>query len=1002
MPNLITLVDRTIVNYEQSFGYTLNASFNGVEGEIESGEITIFFPSSIDVFLGDVSGPIKAVAIEPVTGGQNVKYTIDAIKNLGVAVRIGLGGLFKVTVDPPQSYIAQPEMVINIRKEDGSITTERLESTAPEVQLVATQDFKVTREVVLPAIDPAAGGAVYYYVTLENVADKGASVDEMIVTIPPVEGITFDTTYIEAGKDASDERFRDTSQDAVVPQFNNGVLTFTMGPYRGHKYGFYYKAFLDDDLTRGDEIVTQATLEVDDVTKDPDTHTIIMGDPVEAAEISVYGPDYTLPNELINYELYVENTGNQELQNVVLIDDLADRIQYTEIQTGSFKYKGINQKISDLAEYSIDYTLQSGQEGQLGPFKANTNTPIILEEAIPEISQGDNLNILEWRLTDIGLGVGVIQENPPQITGRVKVEIEENPPILNEMRLTWGDASEERDASVSTRVEDNVVLQPTFKQVTPKNYFKVGEEIEFVMGLSARRSRIKNPIIAAILPKQFEYVDDSITVEYIDFFEEEVDPPVTPEVRVIENFDGEGRSVVRLTYASETSEYDFNQKAQIKATFKARVRVGAETGSVETFSLLNTVENNGEFIPDEPIYRDEHNIAEDENVFPRYAESSKQENIILFSVSTDSDKKVKGQLDEVFTEEPEKGRTVASGDVEYLITLTNTGNTDFVSVDIVDILPHVGDTGVVETETARQSAFEVYLKDFIEVAFNPEIPEIDPSEAIEIFYSRSYDPVRFGNNFDEIGTVDDWTTELPANLNEIKSFRIKTVEEVQLYPGETLEIRVKGVVPLDVQQGEVAWNSFAAEVKYRDLEGEVQKLLAVEPEKVGILVEPREEDKGVIGGFIWFDEDRDGTFAPGTEGLNGRYVILADEEGNVIDYTITTFNSEGKPGYYSFNNYPLGKYILRVQTDLATERYTKQRLDLENGSKADSVTGYVFVELTEENAEQFNQHTGIMAVDSIQQLLEVNKSARSMLRNVIYDQMLIGMKYEDTIELIKQ
>ena len=999
MPNLITFVDQTIVNYEQSFSYTLNASFNGVEGEIESGEINMFFPDSIVIFFGDISGPIKEVDIETVIGGQNVKYTIDKIKNLGVAARIGLGGVFKAIVDPPQGYIAEPEMRINVRKEDGTITTETIESSAPEVQLVVEHDFKVTREVVLPTIDPAAGGSIYYHVVLENIADKGASVGEMVVVIPSVEGITFDTTYAEAGRDISEARFNDTSQDGIVPQFENDVLTMRLGAYRGHKYEFYYKALLDSGLTRGDEIVTQATLEVDNVEKDPDIHTITMGDPVEDAEISVYGPDYTLPNELINYELYIQNTGNQKLQNVTITDDLADRIQYTEIQTGSFKYNGINQEMSDLEEYTINYRTFGGDSGTLGPFKANTNTTLVLEEVIPSIAEGDNLDILEWKFEDIGLGVGVIQKNPPQIIGRVKVDIAKNPPILNETRLTWRE--EERDGSISTRVEDNVILQPTFVQKTPKSYFKVGEEIEFTMGLSAVRSRIKNPIIAAILPEQLEYVEGSMNVRYSDYFNESVDPPKTPKVRYIENFDGKGQSVVRLTY-SKVSAYDFNQRAVIKADFKAKVRTGAKTGNIEIFSLLNTTENNGEFIPDQPIYRDEHNIAEDPTVFKRYAESRKQENRILFSVSADSDNKVKGQLDEVFTEEPEKGRTVDGGDVDYFIILTNTGNTDFISVDIVDILPHVGDTGVIEIKSPRKSAFEVYLKDLIEVTFNPEIPEVEASKLVEISYSKSYDPVRFGNNFDEIGSVNDWTTELPTNLSEVKSFRIKTVDDNVLYPGQSIEVRVKGTLPLGIDENTVAWNSFAAEIEYQDSEGNVQKLLAMEPEKVGIRVESREDDKGAIGGFVWFDEDRDGAFAPGTEGLNGRYVLLADETGEIVDYTTTTSNTQGEPGYYMFNNYPLGKYTVRVHLDLSRERYTKQRVDIENGSRADTATGYILVEITEENREQLDKHTGIVEFDQMQYILETNRNARGMLRSVIYDQMLIGMKYEDTIELINQ
>ena len=116
MATLITQVDRTIGTYQDVFIYTINASFNGIVNEIHSAKIKVFFPNSLNIYLGDVKNPVQDVQEESVVGGTNLIFNFGAIEELGVAIRLGVGVTFKNTVASGSTYLAIPELWVNGEK----------------------------------------------------------------------------------------------------------------------------------------------------------------------------------------------------------------------------------------------------------------------------------------------------------------------------------------------------------------------------------------------------------------------------------------------------------------------------------------------------------------------------------------------------------------------------------------------------------------------------------------------------------------------------------------------------------------------------------------------------------------------------------------------------------------------------------------------------------------------------------------------------------------------
>ena len=112
-------------------------------------------------------------------------------------------------------------------------------------------------------------------------------------------------------------------------------------------------------------------------------------------------------------------------------------------------------------------------------------------------------------------------------------------------------------------------------------------------------------------------------------------------------------------------------------------------------------------------------------------------------------------------------------DGQYRITPTNSGNADLSDMTVYGILPHVGDTGIQDSDP-RGSEWAPILTGPLQVGAGSGI---DPSQ-VTIEYSTSYNPCRgeVMNQGDAMaagpaGCDNNWTTT-PASWADVKSYRI--------------------------------------------------------------------------------------------------------------------------------------------------------------------------------------------------------------------------------------
>ena len=863
-----------------------------------------------------------------------------------------------------------------------------LEDTSPEIQLEINPHFELSREIVLPHVNPAPNGSVFYKVTLQNFGDLGGMINDIVIVCNNVQGLTIDPSFIIIGRDASSNGFGDSSQDGLVASATSNTVRFSIPQYYGEKYEFIYRATIDSNALVGTALITTADWSIDGVDKVVDTHTLLLDVPIYSGFISLYGPSYTLPNEYICYEISMKNDGNQVLESVDFIVELPQEIDYYQFKTGTFHIGAIDQDI--LSTHLIRYETVNGVTGTLGPYSTNINTTVNLNSFIPS---DDGLRKLIWSLPQ--MGVGVKHKQAPFIKGIVKSTAPLNGSILNHLELTWvvDGSTQTVINSHTTTVYDVCVLAPIFHRVNANSPVRPGETVSFCIGAKCRQSRLHNPILAMILPAKLAYMGN-VTATYTDFFTNDTSP-ITPPPIIIENFNGDGDTIVKFAFVGDYS-YSFKQKSRVKITFDTMVKIGAQ-GDLSATMVLNTQQSIGFIPPATNLYQDDYNIAQDALVSTNYAQSASIDTLILFFVSATSDKKVRGLLDTMFMEEPAVGNTIEGGLVEYKLTLTNTGNADLEKIEVIDILPHVGDTGVVQTSTNRHSAFTIYPIAEVVAKILPD----NENATLDIFYSTSSDPLRFGDRFNMIGNDDSWVITPPSNLGEIRSIKVAT-QGVKLLPNQSLEVTIKATVPVGTIPQTVAWNSFAADITYLDTAGIEKHLLAVEPEKVGIMIHSPPIGTGQIGGVVWFDTDKDGYYTPPEQGVLDVGVVLYKHDGTPLQATFTTQSMDGSLGHYLFGNLAIGQYYIKFFIETDKYQLTKQVTTQDNGSKAHPRTSVTsLIDLTISSNVRFI-NAGIMDKENytIDQIIKVNNSARSMIRNVIYNKMLIGMKYEDILELI--
>lgn len=369
-----------------------------------------------------------------------------------------------------------------------------------------------------------------------------------------------------------------------------------------------------------------------------------------------------------------------------------------------------------------------------------------------------------------------------------------------------------------------------------------------------------------------------------------------PSFALIPNYQGSGRELLSWSW----SGYHLAPGEAIEVAFDARIAPFTAAGNIDNTAYLAGWDNPSTDILLDSCSgqsRDTRDFDNDGNTQEQICSSTISSISLSEAASTGSLKLVKGQLDTAWTKDPAHGFTVYSGSADYQLTITNTGTIPVSELVLVDILPWVGDKGVLRFDQDRESEWRPFL-----------IAPIAAPSGATVYYSTANNPCRvpdLGLSSESPGCVDPaWSTQPPADITTVQSFKIDFGSLV-LNAEDSVTIGVRMHAPYGGTAGEIAWNSFA----YRAREvGSGDYLLASEPPRVGI--EREAPQPPAYGNYIWVDQNTNGIQDTGEPGINGvRIELYRDSDGSgdpsagdtFVSDTISGPDDDGNPGFYLFS-----------------------------------------------------------------------------------------------------
>ncbi len=407
-----------------------------------------------------------------------------------------------------------------------------------------------------------------------------------------------------------------------------------------------------------------------------------------------------------------------------------------------------------------------------------------------------------------------------------------------------------------------------------------GSVVTYTIGTKAGNSsaNIANPVLADLLPAGMTYVDGSWAV---------VAGPTPTLFESIANYNGTGRTLLRWSYTASVNT------TEAKLSFQAKVPAAAASGATysNTAYLVNwdnnTVSGNND--------TDVNDLNADGSKTDKIAASSAVVITVNRAASLNSLKYVIGQLDVNYSRYPTNGNSVPGGVANYKLTVQNSGDVNLTNILIIDILPYVGDTGVIDL-SPRNSAWRPYLAGTVSA----------PS-GVTVYYSTEKNPSR-----PEMGITTanpaNWSTVPPADITTVQSLKFDFGKTV-LGPLDQVELNWQMRVPPNAPtDGSIAWNSFGVIATPTDT---LAPFNPTEPIKVGIAAQPIKP--AALGDFVWNDVNQNGIQDAGEAGIDAVRVELYKHTGaqagpdptkdTYVDFTLTSGG-----GKYLFSSLAAGEY----------------------------------------------------------------------------------------------
>ncbi len=648
------------------------------------------------------------------------------------------------------------------------------------------------------------------------------------------------------------------------------------------------------------------------------TTSVVFNEPLfEVGLIKDVANSTRLPGETNEYTFSFWNDSNISIDSFYIIDTIPDYVIIDNFTLGNFYANSNSSNLEKTIKYTTNLdTTWTTLPGS--PFQFWNNSLITVDDL--GLATNEHLTKLIWEFgpDPMPFSSGLNTSQPIQVL----FHVDENAPeggITNCIIAGGADSTaiiinENNNTNCATFTVlpgANGFVPRTGKEYNPKDcncwtyfgsgdFFNPGDTIPFrlrVGNYNTATANIDNPAIADLLPIGLTYINGSWNQD-----ENGTSAPA-PIFSLQNDYNGTGRE--HLSW--EWSGFSFAPGEEVFITFDVIVGIEAPNGEdilINEFAMLQNSNDGCNSYTGGYEKADTDDLDGDGNTTELFCFSYTALDIASV-VSIESEKLVKGQLDTVYSKYPNIANSVPGGIADYQLIIRNKGNVLLDSIIIIDILPFVGDMGVIDLSN-RDSRWRPNL-----------VAPVNTPSGVTTYYSLEENPCRSIEQIVLSGpsgcTTPNWTTIPPSDITTVQSLKFELGSTI-LYPNDSLTLEwpmrvpVNALTTLGNPPDTIAWNSFGYIGQRVD---NSEYTLASEPVKVGIALE--EINPGSYGDFVWIDTNQDGIQDASEIGYDGlRVELYLDDGDGIADLatdSLVSFNITANGGFYLFPNLPEGDYF---------------------------------------------------------------------------------------------